>query len=281
MTPLIFLTMAAKKIKDTALGKWFNQKWRDFTGQTAIDMQNKANLDLAKYQTQIQENFYNKYSSPEALMRQYKEAGLNPNLVYSSLASGQSNVPSFNAPTVERSLSGSQKFDKMLSTVSGIMGLVQGVYNTAAARESANQSAIKSLNDLELLKKNKLANDLEINIQGYSPSLGYSPLFGRRRGSVSASLGDFRDLLPTYSEYFDAMRSQRLNAAARSTLSNLYDFGASFDLLGNKLYSDGSLGTPYFQTRNQSTRLKYDLMKDLGNKGVYGKLAVSLLNTIF
>ena len=80
---------------------WLGDRWRDFTGVTAIDKQNAANMELAKYQFKMQEDMYNKYSSPSALMRQFKEAGLNPNLVYGSASSGQSNVPSFSAPHIE------------------------------------------------------------------------------------------------------------------------------------------------------------------------------------
>lgn len=51
-----------------------------------------ANM-LMKDQYRLNEQNYVKYQSPEALMRQYKEAGLNPNLIY-----GQASAPQGPAP---------------------------------------------------------------------------------------------------------------------------------------------------------------------------------------
>lgn len=253
--------------------------WDDYTGMSQVREQNAANMSLAKYQTKVQEEMYNKYSSPDALMRQFKEAGLNPNLVYGSASSGQGNVPSFQAPHVERQVSGSDKLNKVLSAFNQALGLTQGVYSAAAAREAANQSAIKTLDDLQSLRRHRLDNDLEVNVQGYEPSIGYKPIFGRRKGSVSMSLGD-SELLPMYSQYYNSVRSKRLNDAAKTSLSNLYDFGAGFSLLGDHIYSGPELGVPFYQSRNKQNWLKYDLMNELGNTGQFGKLIISALQLL-
>lgn len=44
--------------------------------------------ELARYNTQLSEDLYNKYQSPAAQVRQYREAGLNPNLLGNGAAAG-------------------------------------------------------------------------------------------------------------------------------------------------------------------------------------------------
>lgn len=44
--------------------------------------------ELARFNTELAEEMYNKYQSPSAQMEQYKAAGLNPNLVYSQNTGG-------------------------------------------------------------------------------------------------------------------------------------------------------------------------------------------------
>lgn len=272
----------------TALGKKIRSWWEDFTGQTSIKMQNKANMDLAKYQTQVNEDFYNKYSSPEAMMRQYSEAGLNPNLVYGSAGAGQSNVPSFQAPAYHAPLSGSQKFDKMLSTVSGLMGLVQGVYQTQAAKEAAQQSAIKTAGDVFDVQNKKLNHDINLFTMGLEGPLnpyylGHSNKFMEKKGFFNTP--NFEYLLSKNQDtplasYFHAVRSNAINKLLVPGLSNAADYGLYYDDHFGHPQKTNIFGTPNLYIRNQSNAMKYQLMHDLGNKGVYGKLAVSLLNAI-
>lgn len=44
--------------------------------------------ELASYNQQLQNETYEKYQSPAAMMRQYQEAGLNPNLAYQNASAG-------------------------------------------------------------------------------------------------------------------------------------------------------------------------------------------------
>lgn len=273
------------KAKGVPLINWNNvgnrlkNLWNDFTGQTAVDLQNKGQLELAKYQAQLNEDYYNKYSSPEAMMRQYQQAGLNPNLVYGSLASGQGNVPSFQSPTLTPNITGHQKFDKMLSTVSGIMGLVQGVYQTTAAREAAEQSTVRTLRDIVGLSKEE--GDLRWQNSLFGHPL-YDNFYVRRYKGNSPTIGtgvySGTGFLPTYIQRY---RENQINTFIRSGMQNAADFGFyEGGDFGSKLKGTSVFGTPNLYIRNQSNAFKYQLMRDLGNKGVYGKLAISLLNAI-
>lgn len=260
-----------------SVGRWFRNLWDDWTGKSAITEQNTANLEMAKYQAQMQEDFYNKYSSPQALMRQFKEAGLNPNLVYGSASSGQSNVPGFNAPHVERNISGSDKLNKALSVMSAVQGVMQGVYQTTAAREAAEQSAISTLNHQVNLYRNKLDYDLERGILDFSPSLSLSPLYrrsslGRRPRTSEVSLEE-TSLAP----YIRAARESRMNNFYQAALDNAVNYGRYWDIdKGSKVLPE--LG--YYQLRRNSAALQYDLQHELRNMGTYGKLAISLLNLL-
>lgn len=71
----------------------------------AQETQNRANRELAEYQYSKDLEMWNKgnlYNSPTEQMRRLKEAGLNPNLVYGSGATGNmaSQLPKYQSPTV-------------------------------------------------------------------------------------------------------------------------------------------------------------------------------------
>lgn len=248
------------------------QAWNDYTGNTAIDKQNAAQLALAKYQTQMQEEFYNKYSSPEALMRQYKEAGLNPNLVYGSASAGQGNVPSFSAPHVQRYMSGSDKLSKALSMVSQVAGVMQGVYQTSAAREAAQQSAVKTMNDIVSYKRNALDYILNSDLIGGEIGGPSTKLFRTTGNGINWVSGDL------YKKYLGMYRESKFNDFLRPGAENYYNYGVSLDKYGT---AKKSSQMSYYQLRNAREALRYRLNAELGNKGIYGKLAIGLLNTIF
>lgn len=209
------------------VGTAVSKLWNDYTGQTAIDKQLEANKDLAQYQTDLQEELYNRYSSPEALMRQYSAAGLNPNLVYGSASSGQGNVPSYSAPSAPLNLSYSDKFNKALQMMSSVLGVKNLVYSTVANREAAEQSYLKTL------QENARANDMINNSKLNSSIIGsvWSNLFKSNRYFKGGSVSTVPSALDTYAE---AIRNGKINSALRAGLSNQYEFGKYH----TPLYSD-------------------------------------------
>lgn len=67
---------------------------------------NKANKELAEYQYQKDLEMWNKsneYNTPAAQMQRYKDAGLNPNLMYGQGNSGNTStvMPKYQAPTLD------------------------------------------------------------------------------------------------------------------------------------------------------------------------------------
>lgn len=77
--------------------------------QQQTELQNRKNLELANYQYQQQKemfNLSNAYNSPTAQMQRFKDAGLNPNLIYGQGSPGNApNVlPQYKAPMVEANI---------------------------------------------------------------------------------------------------------------------------------------------------------------------------------
>lgn len=81
--------------------------------------QNAANLKLAEYQYSKDLEMWNrqnKYNTPEMQMQRYKDAGLNPNLIYGQGSPGlASQLPKYQAPTVEYSPPVAMNVPAMLS----------------------------------------------------------------------------------------------------------------------------------------------------------------------
>lgn len=253
---------------------WTSDRWKEFTGQAQIEQQNKAQLDLAKYQSQMQEEFYNKYSSPEAMMKQFEDAGLNRNLVYGSAASGQGNVPSFQAPNVQRNLSGGEKLNKALSLISTVSGVLQGVYQASAAKEAAQQSAVKTMDDVVNFKRNALGYNFDSDLFGVSIGTPSTRLFRKRQNGIPVVTGDL------YPKYIELTRQGKFNAIARETMQNQFDYGTYMDGFGN-IHNFNIPGlSPYMLSRNQLQALKYGLQSEIGNMGQYGKLLLGLFNLL-
>lgn len=75
-------------------GDWLTSQWNNFSGIT-------AQQELQTNAQEFQEYMYQEYNSPEALKRQFENAGLNTNLLGSTsfgTAQGSSGAPAVNAP---------------------------------------------------------------------------------------------------------------------------------------------------------------------------------------
>lgn len=74
---------------------------------TQQEKQNKANLELAKYQfdqNKLMWDEQNRYNTPKMQMERFKAAGLNPNLIYGQGSSGNATQSvKYEAPTLQKS----------------------------------------------------------------------------------------------------------------------------------------------------------------------------------
>lgn len=89
--------------------------WKDFTGQTAVEQQNEFNMQMWKMQQE--------YNTPANQMKRYREAGLNPNLVYGG--SGQMAGNATSAPEMTAHQGSAAKALELATTLIGMKGQVE------------------------------------------------------------------------------------------------------------------------------------------------------------
>ncbi|WGL31466.1 DNA pilot protein [Dipodfec virus UOA04_Rod_1087] len=106
MNPLSLIPLAGPVFG--AIGSILGANSANKTNETNLQIAretNQANAELAKYNWQQQVgmwNAQNAYNTPSAQMARYREAGLNPNLVYGQGTNGNSNsIPTPATPTMQ------------------------------------------------------------------------------------------------------------------------------------------------------------------------------------
>lgn len=116
--------------------KSLNSVWDDFTGNSAVDKQNEYNLRMW--------NMQNEYNTPANQMKRYREAGLNPNLIYGSGQASAGNASS--APTMEAHHSGFAKVLNLLQTAKGMLDLKQ-------QKQEMDMDKLKTISGIEHTKE--------------------------------------------------------------------------------------------------------------------------------
>lgn len=118
----------------------------------------QVSKELAAYNTQLNEEVYNKYESPSAMMRQYKEAGLNPALIYGGASPG-----SVDAGQVSTNPSDYEDYRSNFAQ-QALQGLSSGLsaYQSFVGNQIANTNAAKAgrLMD-EKITAEQLSNQLK------------------------------------------------------------------------------------------------------------------------
>ena len=156
---------------DVRKGKAFSQ-----VDAMKAQMEYAATLEERAYN----EYLYNQYESPEAMVRQYEEAGLNPMMLAGGNSVGGSvNSTGSNSMSLGRGTESARGLDIMsmiLNAVMGAAGQVANFKNSESQRISANANAAKSardvaVNNAEIAKKeaetnliNKQAEGLQIDV---------------------------------------------------------------------------------------------------------------------
>lgn len=149
--------------------------------------QNKETRDLMSLQNQFNILNYEKYSSPSAQMRQLKEAGLNPDLMYQNGASGIGNLGSVSMGSSAPVSPSSNGLTSSLSTLTQLklaeqqaqlndanIGLVNANKDKAVAETNKLRSETPSSEFSDLLTRfaaNHLANVPRVN--GWVDAEGY------------------------------------------------------------------------------------------------------------
>lgn len=155
----------------------FNQKssnngWQNVANVWAADRAFDQQVALMKHQAEI--------NSPANQMKRYKEAGLNPNLIYGQISSGNVSMPSgVNAPIIRDYNKSDRKYSK-LDAFSGVLKSISDAMdnlNTAKAQkdyleaktatEKAKANRLNSQADLKSTK-NIIDDVANFNNNSYS-----------------------------------------------------------------------------------------------------------------
>ena len=174
----------AATARSSMSGNWADT-WKNYAVQYALSKEaNDQQLNLW--------NLMNEYNSPSAQMQRFKEAGLNPNLIYTQGTSGNaSSAAAYSKPDVnirpssDRALQ-IQQASEVVSMVSNLAGNISHLIDQGL--------------DVQL-KKNQLAlSDREVENMYH--------VYGRPGSSTSMNMVDLPEALNPLSSKFDARAFQ-------------------------------------------------------------------------
>lgn len=115
--------------------------------------------ELALYNTELQNQQYEKYASPAAQMRQYKEAGLNPNLIYGQQIQGTPEAAS--AEYTDTPYADSSK------VVAGISNAISAYYNIMGQQQALTNSRLVSQEKEKNIESKQIDNDYKRSANEY------------------------------------------------------------------------------------------------------------------
>lgn len=155
----------------------------------------------------------NKYNSPLSQMSRFKEAGLNPALMYSQGTSGNaSSMPQITAPTYHRSVPAMQLPD-MISAYQGFKsrqaGLDKVQTETELKRQQVLSESVKRMNELLKNQRGKFDLDLASELRKYNVDIRKNESASSKiRASMAAKQFELLD------QFGAAERTSRLKSQA-------------------------------------------------------------------
>ena len=126
-----------------------------FSNTQLAEMQ--YNHDEAQLDRQFQEDMYNKYQSPEAQMRQYQAAGLNPALMYEGGV--DINGPSGGSAA---SVSGASGGDSPTNSFEQVMGVMSQFINMITGASGVSSSVMNTVNNTKATNSTVALQDADI-----------------------------------------------------------------------------------------------------------------------
>lgn len=128
---------------------------KGFSNTQLAEMQ--YNHDEAQLDRQFQEDMYNKYQSPEAQMRQYQAAGLNPALMYEGGV--DINGPSGGSAA---SVSGASGGDSPTNSFEQVMGVMSQFINMITGASGVSSSVMNTINSIKATNSTVALQDADI-----------------------------------------------------------------------------------------------------------------------
>lgn len=163
---------AASSMRDQVNYKW-SDSWKEFAANYALQQQANANeVEMWKMQQD--------YNTPAAQMQRFKEAGLNPNLIYSQGNAGNASsapgVHSFTAKNTDTSQR-LEKISAVNSTIQNAVTSVNGLLSTLQGFEDLKQKQVETT--LSQLKAGMISRQFDgPGIDKYDKFYSRTPLIG-------------------------------------------------------------------------------------------------------
>lgn len=171
-----------------SIGQVWSQRIASKTAERNTDLTNQANRELAEYQYQKNlENWHmqNAYNTPEAQMKRFKDAGLNPNLIYGQGNAGNaSEIKGYQAPRMEYNykpsfdplnvISAFQNFQLQRAQIDNVKADTELKSANAQYRSESMKDALDLLYERRLItsqQREKMATELG----WYNADIGWTP----------------------------------------------------------------------------------------------------------
>lgn len=228
---------------EPAMAKWNTDK----------TIEANKNLSEYAYSKDLQMwNLANQYNSPTSQMARFKEAGLNPNLIYGQGSAGNaSQLPKYQAPRAEYSY----QTMKALPVLGAYQSLQRNKAQIDLIKEQTDYTRSKNINEgLQTALKNILLNKENINLR-------YLPDYLIQRNTnqfLQSQLMQGQGVLQKYSADY---KKKQISAFDRVTSMQLDNLAAQIA-----------------RTRTETDLTKKNL--EMYNLGMFGKMAPGISNLL-
>lgn len=115
--------------------------------------------ELSLWNTELQNQQYEKYASPAAQMRQYKEAGLNPNLVYGQQIQG--------TPGAAEAEYSDTPYADSSKVAAGISNAISTYYNIMGNQQALTNARLVSQEKAQNIESKQIDNDYKRSANTY------------------------------------------------------------------------------------------------------------------
>lgn len=215
--------------------------------------QMQYNHDEAQLDRQFQEDMYNKYQSPEAQMRQYQEAGLNPALMYQGGV--DINGPSGGSAASESGAQGGEDPQNGFERAMGIMGQLMQMLTGGANLATQVKSTMNDTAETKATVAEKQAHAANLNEDTESKRLqnGITSAFGMANAyytnaNMKAQLDKIAQDIRESASRIDLNNSYvEVNGEKIEVLKSEKSLNASKEALNNFEVEKGRALLPYSQ----------------------------------
>lgn len=214
--------------------------WLNYKGQKQA---NDTNLEIARKNNEFNERMWhmqNEYNTPSAQMQRYREAGLNPNLIYGSTSNGNaSSAPVATPVSVENTRAGDAFLGQMSLSAEGILNLIkkkEEIETQKATTDNIKAQTLEKNNENSLFGltaemraaelENKLQQNFNLMQQRYLSKAQYDNLIAENE-NIKAQLSVIRKQAEKYGE--DVLLT-RANRRIAENLASDSDFWHDKDL---------------------------------------------------